>query len=87
MMDLRAIVEARRIKLGLTRAALATRMAPRWGCQPESAEKALRRWINREFGGDMTSDRLAELFTELRLRVEPEAFSCYECGQRPTQER
>lgn len=70
-MDLRAIVEDRLRALGLTRAALAARMAPRWGCQPESAGKALRRWINREQGGDMTSDRLAELLEELGLDVVP----------------
>lgn len=75
-MDLRAIVEARRSAFGLTRAALAQRMAPRWaalapdrGCSPESAEKALRRWINREQRGDMTSNRLAELLDELGFAV------------------
>ncbi len=69
MLDLRDAVRARVAALGHTRAALAALMAPRWGCQPESAEKALRRWFNRERGGDMTSDRLAEMLDELGLTI------------------
>lgn len=71
--DLRAIISRRIAALSLTRAALAVRMAPRWGCQPDSAEKALQRLLNRAPGepGDMTSDKLASLLDELGLEVRP----------------
>lgn len=72
-MNLSALIEARRLALSLTRAALAARMAPRWDCQLDSAEKALQRFLNRAPGtpGDMTSDKLASLLDELGLEVRP----------------
>lgn len=65
--DLRAIVRARMLALGITQAALARRMAPRWGCADDSAVKRLSRWQNSRpgEGGDMTGDALAELLAEL----------------------
>jgi hypothetical protein len=63
--DLRAIVRDRMAALGITQAALARRMAPRWGCADDSAVKRLSRWFNQTRDGEMTSEPLAELLAEL----------------------
>ena len=61
--DLRALVRARMTALGVNQAALARRMAPRWGCAVDSAVRRLSRWLTG--AGDMTSEPLAELLAEL----------------------
>ena len=62
--DLRAIVRARMLALGIDQATLARRMAPRWGyALPAQAVERLSRW----FAGarDMPTDAFAELLAEL----------------------
>lgn len=69
-LDLRAIVRARMAELGLDQAALAARVAPAWGIQPDSAVKKLSRWFNRPRGaGDMTTDAFAALLVALDLTI------------------
>ncbi len=72
--DLRATIRARMIALHGSeegaQAALARRMAPRWGCSTDSAVKRLQRFRNGKDGkGDMAGDALAEIFAELGLVV------------------
>lgn len=69
--DLRAIVEQRRLALGLTRAALARRMAPRWGLMPDRAAEKLSRFFNRAHGKSMSIEALEALLDELGLDVVP----------------
>lgn len=66
-LDLRAIVRARMEELGLDQAALAARVAPAWGIQPDSAVKKLSRWFNRR--GDMTTDAFAAMLVALDLTI------------------
>lgn len=65
--DLRALVRARMVALhggeDGAQAALARRMAPRWGCSADSAVRRLSRWFTD--AGDMTSEPLSELLAEL----------------------
>ena len=61
--DLRALVRARMLALGITQAALAARLAPRWGCSTDSAVRRLSRWQTR--AADITSDPLADVLAEL----------------------
>jgi hypothetical protein len=72
-LDLRAIVRAAMIASHGAeegaQAALARRMAPRWGCVKDSAVKRLQRWFHRQ--KDMASDALALLLEELGLTVVP----------------
>lgn len=63
--DFRALVRVRMTALGITQAALARRMVPRWGCVEASAVKRLSRWFNQTRDGEMTSEPLAELLAEL----------------------
>lgn len=65
--DLRAIVRARMAEFNLDQAALAARVAPAWGIQPDSAVKKLSRWFNRR--GDMTTDAFAALLGALGMTI------------------
>ena len=61
--DLRALVRARMLALGIKQAALAARLAPRWGVSHDSAVRRLSRWQTR--AADITSDPLADVLAEL----------------------
>lgn len=67
--DLRAIVAARMVELGLDQAGAARMVAPAWGCQPESAQSLLSRWAYRS--RDLSTDHLAALLDVLGLTVAP----------------